>query len=171
MASIIYTNNLQTESANLTIPMYSLVGRVAQRVTRKFPGGLFNPGNVYREIPGSMINFTPMYDNSWIVYTLMCPLGHRGAAHSISHWIFQVNGQEFGRHNRSVDHQESGTYQTWYVFSWGKGRAGTLGYLARQYSDGNHSVHFNGRRYIDGVDSSRGVPSLVTVEEQMNTVY
>lgn len=151
--------------------MHSLVGRTAQRITRKFPGGLYNPGNVYREIPGATINITPFYDNSTFVYTLMCPLGHRGAAHSISHWIFIVNGVEYGRHNRSVDHQESGTYQTWYVPSWGKGRSGSLGYLVRQYSDGNHSVHFNGRRYIDGSDSSRGVPNFVTVEEQMPTYY
>jgi hypothetical protein len=40
-----------------------------------------------------------------------------------------------------------------------------MGYFVRQYSDSNHSVHYNGRRYINGSDSSRGVPSFVQVEE------
>lgn len=171
MPSIVYTNNLQTESANLNIPFYGLTSRTAQRITYRFPGGYHNMGNNYRQIPGSNINITPFYDNSTLVYTLMCPLGHRGAAHSITHWIFMVNGTEYARHNRSVDHQESGTYQTWAVPSWGKGRSGTMGYIARQYGDGTHSVHFNARRYIDGSDSTRGVPNFVTVEEVLPTYF
>ena len=171
MASIVYTNNLLMENSALNVPMAGLVSRTVQRITSRFPGGLHNPSNQYREIPGSMLNITPFYDNSTIVYTLMCALGHRGAAHSISHWIFMVNGVEFARHNRSVDHQESGTYQTWSVPSWGKGRSGTIGYLARQYNDSTHSVHFNGRRYFNGIDSSRAVANFVSVEEQMPTYY
>jgi hypothetical protein len=165
MTSKIQVSEIKDPQGLVSIRPEYLVRRLVQRVTRWFFGGLWNPGNNYHEIPGSQISVTPMYDNSILVYTYMCPLGHRGAAHSITHWIFMANGQEYARHNRSVDHQESGAILRWEVPSWGAGRTGTMGYFTRQYTDSNHSVHFNGRRYIDGIDSSRSVPSHVTVEE------
>jgi len=76
-----------------------------------------------------------------------------------------ANGQEFARHSVSCDHNESGVIRRWEVPSWGAGKAAGMGYITRQYGDGTHSVHFNSQRYRDGVDSTRGVPSFVSVEE------
>lgn len=167
MAGILKVDTIRNVNNTVSLTPANLQRRLVQRTTRWFKGGLWNPGNNYREIPGSLINITPLYDNSYLTYSYMCPLGHRGAAHSITHWIFVAYGQEYARHNRSVDHQESGQTLRWEVPSWGAGRAGTMGYFTRQYADSNHSVHFNGRRYIDGSDSSRAVPSWVSVEEYL----
>lgn len=165
MTAILIADNLQETASSTAYPVSYFKGRIVQRVNRWFKGGLWNPGNNYREIPGGMLNITPMYDDSILVYTYMCPLGHRGAAHSITHWRFYVNGVEFARHNRSIDHQESSQSMRWEIPSWGRGVTGTMGYYVRQYSDSNHSVHYNGRRYYEGADSSRGVTAHTTIEE------
>jgi hypothetical protein len=165
MSGILKVDQIRNNDQSVRIFTEQLTRRLIQRTTRWFRGGLWNPGNNYYEIPGSFINITPLYDNSFIRYTYMCPLGHRGAAHSITHWIFMANGQEYARHSRSMDHQEEGAIHQWEVPSWGKGKSGSLGYLTRQYADSNHSVHFNGRRYTAGADSSRGEAAWVSVEE------
>jgi hypothetical protein len=165
MAGILITDLIRNPSNTTSIPVQYFQRRIIQRTTRWFKGGLWNPGNNYYEIPGSFINITPLYSNSIISYSYMCPLGHRGAAHSITHWIFLAGGTEFARHCRSVDHQESGAIHRWEVPSPGAGRSISLGYITRQYSDSNHSVHFNGRRYLNGGQADQGVPSSVTVEE------
>jgi hypothetical protein len=167
MSGILTVDTIRNVDNTINLQTSYLQRRLVQRTTRWFKGGLWNPGNEFKEIPGSLMNITPMYDTSFLTYTFMCPLGHRGAAHSITHWIFVAGGQEYARHSRSVDHQESGSIHRWEVASWGKGRSGTMGYYTRQYADSNHSVHYNGRRYIDGSDSSRGVPSFVQVEEYL----
>lgn len=167
MSSTIITDNIRNTSGTVQLPTPYLKRRMVQRVTRWFKGGLWNPGNTWYEVPGSLINITPFYDNSLITYSYMCPLGHVWNAHSITHWLFFVNGDEYARHNRSIDHQESGHIMKWEVPSWGKGRSGTMGYFTRQYASGSHGVHFNGRRYFDGSDSSRGIPSFVSVEEYL----
>lgn len=164
MSGILKVDTVRNVANTVNLPMTALKRRVVQRYTRWFKGGLWNPSNQYREIPGCMMNITPMYSDSIIIYTCMIPLGHRGD-HPIHHWIFYANGQEYARHGRGQNHQEEGSIHRWEVPSWGKGASGTIGYLVRQYSDSNHSVHFNGRRYIDGSDSSRGVPNYVSVEE------
>lgn len=165
MSGILNVDNIRNVAGTVNLQTGFLRRRIVQRYTRWFKGALWNPGNTYYEIPGSVMNVTPLYDDSILVYTFMCPLGHRQNAHSITHWVFVANGTEYARHSVSVDHQESGHIRRWEVPSWGKGRSGSMGYFARQYGDGTHSVHFNGRRYIDGSDSSRGVPSFVQVEE------
>lgn len=167
MTATLKVNNIRNVSGTVSMPTSYLHRRLVQRVTRWFRGGVWNPGNNYREVPGSFITITPRYSNSYIVYTWMCPLGHRGAAHSISHWIFFANGQEYARHSRSVDHQESGAIHRWEVPSWGAGKTSSLGYYTRQYSDSNHSIHFNGQRYRDGGQVDDGVPSWVSVEEYL----
>ena len=167
MSGILKVDTIRNTAGTVVVPTTAFNRRVVQRVTRWFKGGLWNPGNNYREVPGSFIDISPLYSNSYLVYTWMCPLGHRGAAHSITHWIFYAGGNEYARHSRSVDHQESGTIHRWEVASWGAGRSGSMGYLTRQYSDSNHSVHYNGQRYQNGSDSSRGVPSYVSVEEYL----
>ena len=165
MVSILKVDALYNTAGNAGGNIRSYQRRVIQRVTRWWTGGIWNPGNNYYEIPGSMISITPLYSQSYLVYTYMCPLGHRGAAHSITHWILMVDGKEYARHSRSVDHQESGSIQKWEVPSWGAGRSSSIGYVARQYSDSDHSVHFNGRRYKDGTQTDSGVAAQVTVEE------
>ena len=167
MSGILTVDTIRNVDNTINLQTSYLQRRLVQRTTRWFKGGLWNPGNEYKEIPGSLMNITPIYDNSFLTYTFMCPLGHRQNAHSITHWVFVAGGQEYARHSRSVDHQESGAIHRWEVASWGKGRSGTMGYYTRQYGDGTHSVHYNGRRYIDGSDSSRGVPSFVQVEEYL----
>lgn len=167
MSSILITDTIKNSANTVVLQTPQLQRRSIQRVTRWFKGGLWNPGNTWYEIPGSMINITPFYDNSLILYSYMCPIGHVWNAHSITHWMFMVNGKEYGRHNRSIDHQESGNIMRWEVPSWGKGVAGNMGYMGRQYGSGTHGVHFNGRRYIDGSDSSRGIPSFVSIEEYL----
>jgi hypothetical protein len=140
---------------------------MVQRYTRWFFGGVWNPGNIYYEIPGSYINVTPLFDNSFLTYSTNAPVGHVGGwpAHTISHWVFTVNGTEWARHNRSGDHQESGHILRWEVPSWGKGRSGSMGYITRQYSNGTHGVHYNARRYLDGTSTNSPVPVYVSVEE------
>jgi hypothetical protein len=165
MTGILRVDTIRNTANTVNLPTVYLKRRIVQRTTRWFNGGLWNPGNNYKEVPGCMLSITPTYDDSILVYTCMVPLGHRGAAHSITHWIFYAGGNEYARHSRSIDHQESGAIHRWEVASWGKGRTGAMGYMTRQYSDSNHSVHYNGRRYIDGSDSSRGVPSWCSVEE------
>jgi hypothetical protein len=167
MSSEIIVNTIRNTANTVNLQTPYLSRRLIQRTNRWFRGGVWNPGNTYYEVPGSVIAITPFYDNSFIMYSYMCPLGHVWAAHSISHWIFNVNGREFARHNRSVDHQESGHIIKWEVPSWGKGVSGNMGYFTRQYSSGNHGVHFNARRYIDGSDSTRSVPSFISVEEYL----
>lgn len=171
MASTLRVNTINNSTGAGGFNVWAAQRRVVQRVSRWFRGGLWNPGNNYREIPGSFLSITPIYNESYLIYTYMCPLGHRGSAHSISHWIFNADGKEYARHNRTVDHQESGAILRWEVKSWGAGRTGSMGYYTRQYADSNHSVHFNGRRYIDGSDSSRSVPSHVTIEEIFPAYY
>jgi hypothetical protein len=165
MTGRIQVDNIGNPAATVNLRTEYLHRRLIQRTNRWFKGGLWNPGNEFKEIPGSFLNFTPLYDDSYLLYTYMCPLGHRGAAHSITHWIFMAGGQEFARHTRAMDHQEAGSIHRWEVPSWGAGKSGSMGYFARQYADSNHSVHYNGRRYIDGSDSSRGVPAFVSIEE------
>jgi len=165
MTGILSVDTIRNEANTVNLSTAYLNRRLIQRTFRWFKGGLWNPGNTYYEIPGSWLSITPVYSNSFLTYTYMCPLGHRQNAHSITHWIFMANGQEYARHSRSVDHQESGAIHRWEVPSWGAGKTGAMGYITRQYGDGTHSVHYNGRRYVDGADSSRGVPSCVSVEE------
>ena len=167
MSGILKVDTIRNETNSVNLPTPYLKRRLVQRYTRWFLGGLWNPGNTYYEIPGSFINVTPLYDNSFVTYSYSAPVGHVWFTHSISHWIFMVNGDEYARHNRSADHLESGHIIKWEVPSWGKGRSGSMGYFTRQYSSGQHGVHFNARRYIDGSDSSRGVASYVSVEEYL----
>lgn len=166
MTGILTVDTLRNSANTVSITPRSLQRRIIQRTTRRFFGGTWTPGTNYREIPGSLINITPMYSNSLLTYTYMCPICQKGTnAHSISHWIFVANGQEYARHSRSVDHQESGAIIRWEIPSWGAGRSSTMGYFTRQYVDATHAVHFNSRRYIDGSDSTRSIPSWVSVEE------
>lgn len=163
--SSLLVSTIRNEANTVNMPVSYLQRRVVQRVTRWFRGGLWNPGNTYYEIPGSFINITPFYSYSRLVYTYMCPLGHRQNVHSISHWILMAGGEEFARHNRSNNHNEAGHIHKWDIPSWGRARSGSIGYIARQYGDGTHSVHYNGRRYLDGGDASQSVPSWVSIEE------
>jgi hypothetical protein len=165
MTGTLLVNTIRNTANSVNLSTTNFNRRLIQRTFRWFKGGLWNPGNTYYEVPGSWLSITPVYSNSFLTYTWMCPLGHRGAAHSITHWIFMANGQEYARHSVSIDHQEQGAIRRWEVPSWGAGKAGGMGYITRQYADSNHSVHWNGRRYVDGSDSSRGVPSWVSVEE------
>jgi hypothetical protein len=167
MSSTLIVDTIRNTANSVNIQTTYLQRRLVQRVNRWFRGGIWNPGNTYYEVPGSFLNITPLYDNSYLLYSYRCPLGHAWNAHSITHWIFQVNGTEFARHTRSVDHQESGHNHRWEVPSWGKGRSGSMGYYTRNYNSGNHGAHFNARRYIDGSDSTRSVPSFVSIEEYL----
>lgn len=168
MAGILNVDSIQNSAGTVILTPRNLQRRLIQRTTRRFFGGTWTPATNYREIPGSVINITPMYDNSLLTYTFMGPICQKGSnAHSISHWIFMANGQEYARHCRSVDHQESGAVIRWEVASWGAGRSSSMGYFARQYVDATHAVHFNSRRYIDGSDSTRAVPTWVSVEEYL----
>ena len=168
MTGVLKVDNIRNVGNTVNLPVSYMNRRLIQKSTKYFRGGLWNPGNTYYEIPGSLMNLTPFYDNSFIVYTYSCPAGHVWNAHCISHWIFHINGQEYARHNKSGDHHESNSIVRWEFASPGAGRSTTMGYYARQYSSGNHGVHFNGRRYIDGSDSSRGVGAFVSVEEYID---
>ena len=167
MSGIIRVNNIKNEDDSVNLSTSFFQRRLVQRYTRWFFGGVWNPGNSYFEIPGSYINVTPLYDNSLLVYSTSAPIGHVGGwnRHCISHWVFTVNGTEYARHNRSMDHIENGNILRWEVPSWGKGVASSMGYIARQYNSGNHGVHFNGRRYLNGTSVNAPVPVYVSVEE------
>lgn len=154
----------------VNLPVETLKRRMVQRFTRTFKGGIWNPGNTYYEIPGSFINITPLYDDSVLVYT------YSGAVswingwnnHSISHWRFYVNGQEYARHNKSTDWIEENAIVKWEVPSWGAGASGSMGYYARQYNNGNHGVHFNARHYRDRSRVQEPVNVYISVEEFTN---
>lgn len=169
MAGILQVNTITDSNSLVSIPVSQLQRRLVQRTTRWFKGGVWNPGNTYYEIPGSYITVTPMYDNSTLVYSAMIPVCWKGsAAHSISHWVFMANGKEYARFSKSCDHIETGHVHKWEIPSWGKGRAGGLGYISRQYADGSHCIHYNARRYWNGGESIAGVPSWVSVEEYLS---
>lgn len=168
MSGILTVGTLRNTANTVSISPRYLQRRLIQRTTLWFKGGIWSPGTNYREIPGSLISITPMYSNSLLTYTCMTPICQKGtAAHSISHWVFVANGQEYARHSRSVDHQESGQIMRWEIPSWGAGRSSTMGYFMRVYVDATHSIYANARRYIDGTDSTRAVPSWVSVEEYL----
>lgn len=168
MPGIIRVDTVRNPGNTVNLSTQHFQRRLIQRVSRRWEGGLWNPGNTYYEIPGSFVNITPLYDESYISYTFTSMLAQRGtSAHAITHWIFTAAGQEYGRHSRSMDHLESGNILRFEIPSWGKGRTGGMGFFARQYGDGTHSVHFNSRRYIDGIDSSRAIPVQVSAEEYL----
>lgn len=166
MSSTLIVDNIQDSASSVDIATYSLQRRLVQRIHKRFYGGMWNPGNQWRPVPGNTLSITPMYDNSILVYTCQLPRGHRGGnAHSITHYKFYAGGQEYARHSCSGEHYGHGKTERFEVASWGAGRAGSMGYFVRQYGDSTHSAHFNGRRWINGSDSSRSVPSYVMVEE------
>lgn len=165
MTGTLIVDTVRNTANSVSLSTTNFNRRLLQRTFRWFRGGMWTPSNTWYEVPGSWLSITPIYSNSFLTYTWMCPLGHRGAAHSISHWIFMADGKEYARHTVSIDHQEQGAIRRWEVPSWGAGRSASMGYITRQYAESNHSVHFNARRYIDGSDSNRSVPSWVSVEE------
>ena len=176
MTATLIVDRIVNSTGTVDLQTTYLRRRLVQRVYQRFHGGgnpeqggggLWNPGNEYRPIPGNSLSITPVYSNSILVYTCNAPVGHRGSSHSISHWKFYAGGVEYARHSKSGTHMGHGHIHRWEVPSWGAGRAGMMGYQVRQYSDSNHSTHFNGRRWIDGSDSSRSVPSYVMVEEYL----
>jgi hypothetical protein len=165
MTATLIVNNIANSTGTVNLSTTYFKRRLVQRIYKRFFGGLWNTGNEYRPIPGNSLSITPVYSDSILVYTCNAPVGHRQNAHSITHWKFMAGGQEFARHSKSGQHLGAGHVHRWEVPSWGAGRAGMMGYQVRQYGDGTHSLHFNGRRWIDGSSSPRGVPSYVMVEE------
>ncbi len=161
---IVDTIRNSSNSINLSSAYFSR--RVLQRTVRKYENGLWNPGNTYYEIPGTWLNITPFSNSSYISYRLTTAASQRGNyAHAISHWIFMCNGREWARHCTSNDHVETGHSFKFEIPSWGAGRTGNMGFVGRQYGDGNHCIHFHGSRYRDGSDYSPPSPAQVIVEE------
>lgn len=169
MTGILSVDTIENNAGDFSIPTSYLQYRLVQRTTRFFfNNALWNPGNAYYEIPGSWISITPMHSNSVIKYSWMCCMSQFGrSAHSITHLKFYCNGQEIMRHSRGGTHQEHGNIVKWNLDSQGAGKSMRMGFVARQYNNSRntHVAHFNGRRYIDGSDSSRNVPIYVSVEE------
>jgi len=166
MASELKVDTIRNQGNTVNIPVSSLKRRITQRITRNYkPIGIWNPGNSYYPMPGSFLSITPMYDDSYLVYSYTCPVGHVWNAHSISHWILMANGTEYLRFCKSNHHIENAHISKWEIPSWGAGQTGNIGFMTRNYSSGNHGVHFNGRRYIDGSDSSRSVDVFISLEE------
>lgn len=165
MSQTLIVDTIRNSDNSVSISTVNLQRRLVQRINKRFFGGMWNPGNEYRPVPGNTLSITPLYDNSILVYTCMLPHGHRASAHSITHYKFYAGGSEYMRHSKSGDHYANGHVHRFEVPSWGAGRAGSMGYHVRQYSDGSHCTHFNARRWIDGSDSSRAVASFVQVEE------
>lgn len=171
MSQTLLVDTIRNSANTVNFSTQHLRRRLVQRINKRFFGGMWNTGNEYRPVPGNGLSITPFYDDSIIVYTCMLPHGHRGAsAHSITHYKFYVRGNEYARHCKSGDHYANGHIHRWEVPSWGAGSAGMLGYHVRQYGDGTHCTHFNARRWIDGSDSSRAVPSYVMLEEYVTTL-
>jgi hypothetical protein len=174
MTATLRVNTIANSTASVSIATTYFQRRLVQRIYKRFHGGgnpteggngLWNPGNEYRPIPGNSLSITPLYSNSILVYSCNSPQGHRQNSHSISHWKFYAGGVEYVRHTQAGTHLSCAHVHRWEVPSWGAGRAGMMGYQVRQYGDGTHSTHFNGRRWLDGNDTSRTVPSYVMVEE------
>jgi hypothetical protein len=174
MTATLIVDNIRNSANTVNLSTTYLRRRLVQRVYKRFHGGgnpeqggggLWNPGNEYRPIPGNTLSITPIYSDSILVYTCNAPVGHRQNSHSITHWKFYAGGQEYARHSKSGEHMSFAHVHRWEVPSWGAGRAGSMGYQVRQYGDGTHSTHYNGRRWLDGSDTSRSVPSYVMVEE------
>ena len=175
MTAILRVNTITNSTASVSLATTYFKRRLVQRIYKRFHGGgnpietgggMWNPGNEYRPIPGNSLSITPIYSDSILVYTCNAPMGHRGgSAHSITHWKFYAGGQEYARHSKAGTHLSCAHVNRWEVPSWGAGRAGMMGYQVRQYGDGSHCTHFNARRWLDGSDTSRSVPSYVMVEE------
>jgi len=168
MTATLIVDRITNSAGTIDLQTTYLRRRLIQRIYKRFFGGMWNPGNEWRPLPGNSLSITPTYDNSILIYTCNAPMGHRGgSSHSITHWKFYAAGVEYARHSKSGTHLSCAHTMRWEVPSWGAGRAGSMGYQVRQYGDGTHCTHFNGRRWIDGSDSSRAVPSYVMVEEYL----
>lgn len=167
MAGTLIVDNIRNSAGTVNMPVTYFKRRLVQRFTKRFQGGLWNPSNTYWEIPGSFINITPMYENSYLTYSFSGPLGHINgwSAHCITHWIFYAAGVEQCRFSRSVDHIEQNCIFKWEIASPGAGRSTSMGIYARQYSNGSHGAHFNARRYRDGGNNQEPVGSFISVEE------
>ena len=74
MASTLIVDTIRNGANSVNIQTTYLQRRLVQRVNRWFRGGVWNPGNTYYEIPGSFLNITPMYDNSYLLYSYRCGL-------------------------------------------------------------------------------------------------
>lgn len=172
MSGTLVVDNIRNSANTVNFPVSYFKRRLVQKLTRRYPGGAWNPSNTYWEIPGSFLGITPQYDNSYIIYTYSGPLSHINgwSAHCITHWIFYAYGNEQCRFSRSVDHIENNAIFRWQIPSEGAGKACNAGFYARQYSNGNHGAHFNARRYRDGSNvSGELVGAYISMEEYVST--
>jgi hypothetical protein len=166
MASTLYVDNIRNNSSSVTLTPQLLQRRTLQRAQLRTQWGAYNPQNEWRALPGSYITIIPKASNSIIDYMFDISIGWRGgSSQSITHWIFRVNNDEYHRHGQSQDHLEGGHNLKWQVSSYGKGVPMTMGYWVRQYSDANHSAHFNASHYWNGTGDTRVRPVLVRAEE------
>jgi hypothetical protein len=171
MTGILLVDQIQNSTGTVRVDVEFMKKRLIQRTQRVFKFGTWNPGNTYYQIPGSTIGITPVYDQSYIRYILKMPVTYPngGNAHEISHWIFYAEGRwgnrEYARYCRSGDHMEDGFSHEWWIPSYGKGEAATMGLLMRNYSSGSHYIATNASYWWNGGGSFRAQQSWVTAEE------
>lgn len=165
MTGIIQVDTIQNEAANTSLNPVYFNYRIIQRFRSRFNLGYWNADNNYRWVPGCFCDFKPMRGDTRIRFRCSFTGRYRGNSHSISHWIFYVDGNEIGRHSIGGQHRESGKVTEWDVPSWGAGQIARIGYKYRDYSNGNHGHHMRMTNYWDGGGPDRRIPSEFCVEE------
>lgn len=165
MTGVLRTEFIQDEGASFSLPVWNMQRRIIQRVSYVHRTGWWRASNTYYWVPGAYVDFRPVRSDSRIRLTFSIPTRDYGSAHMITHWIFYVNGTEYGRHSRGGHHVENAFAQEWDIASWGAGQYARAGYKVRSYAEGNHNAHLYHTEYWDGGGAGYEIPGQVTVEE------
>jgi hypothetical protein len=166
MSSIIKVDTIQDENGLNSITTSSFQRRTIQRLSYTHRVGWWRPDNTYYWVPGAYIDFRPLRGDSRIKVSFTIPKRQYGnSQHSISHWIFYRDEEEYGRHSRSGHHVENSFTTEWDMPSWGANSYSRIGYKVRSYNAGSHNVHLYYSQYWDGGGSSRNLNGQAIVEE------
>jgi hypothetical protein len=166
MSGIIKVDTIQTEDGAVSIPTSYFQRRIIQRVSYTHRVGWWRSDNTYYWVPGAYVDFRPVRSDSRIRFTYAIPTRqYGGSQHSIQHWIFYANDQEYGRFTRGGHHTENAFPNEWDLPSWGSGAYSRVGFKTRAYSDGNHNAHLYLTQYWDGGGASNQIKGQVIVEE------
>lgn len=130
--------------------------------------------NVYADVTGSSIAYTPPPGTSKVIYQFNFGYYWQSIAHSIQHFKFFIDSDEvlLARHNRSASHYENRYMFEWVIPIGGTGNTNTgrqatwtsnktLKMQTRRYALNSHGGQMHGTFYWDGTTSTQfNIPSL-----------
>lgn len=169
MSSILKVDTINDENSLYSITTSNLQRRVIQRLSYTHRVGWWRANNTYYWVPGAYVDFRPLRGDSRIRFTFTIPVRqYGGGQHTISHWIFYRDEEEYGRHSRSGHHTENSFSTEWEMPSWGANSYSRVGYKVRSYNEGTHNVHLYLTQYWDGGGNSYSLKGQATVEEYIS---